>query len=192
MAISTVIILAGCSKNEPKEEELTSSVLLLKVDYKSYEFEGGKEFSFAKNSSLDEALPLTVTYETPCDFGYLQVAYKPNGTVIFDGTILRSGMGKINTPKDFSTANGYSRATEPIANVNDTDFEAIFVDITVPLDIYKRIWSSVSNLTVAADYYAKNPRIGIFLYTPSVGMPADPENPEGSYIGWKWFVVLYK
>lgn len=181
--LAFAVLSTACSTNDegnnliPTQE---NKVLLLKVDYTTNTFEGGKELTFDENT---DSFTLETEYVEPGDFGSIQLHYQELNTKLFDGTIVWDGTGSISFPESFDAAssfeavltNDYVFPTEGFNNVFNPNNETYN---------YQTIWSSVQSLVKTREYLLSNPdaKANIFLYTPSVGFG----NPEE----WDWIIIL--
>lgn len=155
-------------------------VLLLKVDYTTNTFEGGKELSFNDSTAT---FNIEVEYQEPGDFGGIQLYYKELDKKIFDGTIVWNGSGKINFPESFEPASSFEVILTNDYIFPTEGFENVFNPSQETYD-YQTIWGAVQSLVKAREFVLSNPdaKARIFLYTPSVGIG----NPEE----WDWIIIL--
>ncbi|MDR3236645.1 MAG: hypothetical protein LBT48_08005 [Prevotellaceae bacterium] len=161
---------------------IKSNVLLLKVDYTTYTFEGGKELDLDKSS---DAFTITNEYLDPGDFGSIKLFYSEIGETLFYGTIIWAGSGEILYPKNWLLAENFDRALTDDYIFPANGFEDVFNPNGAIFD-YQKIWGHVQNVIKAREYLKSNPKqvVKLFLYTPSVGSG----NPEE----WKWIIFLKK
>ncbi len=157
-------------------------VLLLKIDFQTYQFEGAFEQVLGSSFGQFDTLPITSTYMPPGDFGNVTFRYQPGNELIFDGDIVWNGWGPINYPMGFDPPNQFNRSTDLVPLPDSVRFQNIFPEIPpykLPLD---SIWMDIADLQIIKDYIDSPKKVGYFLYTPSVGFgnPAD----------WDWFLVL--
>lgn len=165
--------------NVPKSQ---NKVLLLKVDYLTQAFEGGKELIYPDSPSFN----LTYNYQSPGDFGSLTLLYTEVGQPIFSGTIIWMGLGAMQYPQSLWPASAFATVGDlPMPGPNDyfvieQQSENFLPDI-VPMS---QIWDAVKNLQVVHQYRASNPNtpVRLFIYTPSVGV-GDPAD-------WDYFAIL--
>jgi len=77
------------------------NLCVLKLDYKTYNFEGGN-LSYYKKCPAADSLPFIREYQAPCDFG--NIKYKINSTLetVFNASIIWMGTGSITYPTTFS------------------------------------------------------------------------------------------
>ncbi|MFT3795056.1 hypothetical protein [Flavobacterium sp.] len=166
-------------RNIPQQNVVPNKALLLKVDYLTQSFEGGKELVFPNNPNFN----LTWAYNPPIDFGSVTLVYADEGQPIFEGTIVWMGLGAMSYPQSLVPASSFAiGGALPMPNNNAFLFlDYSQTNFTVP---YAAIWDAIKNLQIVAQYRVSNPNapIRIFVYTPSVGVgnPAD----------WDYFVLL--
>ena len=153
--------------------------MLLKVDYTTNTFEGGKELTFADSIS---GFTIETDYEAPSDFGWIKLNYAQANAPIFDGGIHWMGLGTLNYPTDFVPAANFEFVAtadfitpsgfENLLNPNNEEFN------------YQQPWSAVQGAVKVRQYLLSNPgaTAKIFLYTPSVGI--------GNPAEWDWIIIL--
>jgi hypothetical protein len=188
-SIFTLLLLFSCSNEDIKPnlnstgllfEPKTNKVLLLKVDYTTNTFEGGKEFTFDSNTTT---FSTNYEYIPASDFGSIKIFYTELNAQLFYGDIIWMGTGEIHFPTDFQPANSFE-FVNTLVPIDLPTVENIFnpnnqiYDYTTPLN-------QVIYLSKVIDYRASNPNgvAKIFLYQPSVGI-GDPAT-------WKW-IILFK
>lgn len=147
----------------------------------TYNFEGGNEQFINSKITDSDTIPITVNYKAPGDFGNIALYYQPTNDLLFDGSIIWMGTGTIKYPKTFKSAGSYPLLDNPIDKPDDSRFNSIFGK---PPSDYSLIWNSVGKLKIVSDYLKSNKKIGLFLYTPSVGI--------GNPYEWDWFVFMNK
>ena len=162
------------------EDNTTSKLLMLKVDYLTNNFEGGKETIFSRRTPT---FTITNQYTPPGDIGNIRLIYQELNEIIFDGSIIWMGTGRINIPQNILPANNFSHVLTadyvyPIGGI-----ENVFDPNNQEYD-YSQIWSQVQGLVKVREYLNSNSNasVKIFLYTPSVGVgnPAD----------WDWIIFI--
>ena len=180
-AAIALISLLGCSKNN---DDVTcqgsdNSLVLLRVDYLTYAYEGSATVPINGALSTADTIPVIVNYRPPGDFGNIKLNYQPTNDLLFDGDIIWMGKGTIAFPQSFSTAIGPTTGMLP--QPDSTVFQNIFGYYKPD---YAKLWSAIGNLYITHCFRQSGKKIGLFLYTPSVGMgnPAD----------WDWFVIMSK
>ena len=180
----TATLFLSCSKTEKEygifNPSLTDNkVLLLKVDYLTNKFEGGKELTFSQPSST---FTITTDYKSPGDFGSIKLTYKELNEKLFEGTIIWMGKGQMNFPTDLIDPKKFE-LVKTYDIVSPAGFENILDPNNQTYD-YSPIWLKVQHYSKVREYLKSNPKATakIFLYTPSVGVgnPAD----------WDWVILL--
>lgn len=181
--IAFILTLVSCSKENTRQASPTTTsnnVLVLKVDYNTNQFEGGKELTFADTSSN---MNITNQYVAPGDFGSIKLKYQELNEILFDGTIVWAGLGQVNYPQNLLNANQFDRAMTTDYVTPVSGFENVYNPDNTVYN-YNAIWTSVQGLVKVRQYLYSNPNatVKIFLYTPSVGVgnPAD----------WDWYIFM--
>jgi len=193
----SLFLLVACSKSSVDDPalqedpvikpiprtETVNTILLLKIDYLTYKFEGGSEKFISAGLANTDSIPIEIFYISPCDLGRLSLFYKPTNDLLFDGIILwaSSGVQGIIAPAKFNHPDTYFKTIVEPAQPDDSRFQKIFPNTTFN---YSKLWKSISNLCIVTEYLQYNKKIGLLLYTPSVGV-GDPRD-------WDWFVFLSK
>ena len=177
-------LFSSCEDDCDSQETLASNtILLLKVDLMTYTFEGAKELELSSEISDSETIPLYVDYAPPGDFGNIALYYEGE-ELIFDGSIIWMGLGEISYPESFDPPSSFSELNSTIPLPDTTRFQLIFNDFNYPSIDYSLIWNAINKLEIVNDYHESYKNIGLFLYTPSVGI-GDPND-------WDWFVIMNK
>jgi hypothetical protein len=171
--------LVACTE----EETAAGSVLLLKVDYLTNDFEGGYELEF---DNVPSSFNIRREYQSPGDFGYVKYFYAETGALLFHGTIIWRGEGQIEYPENLLPASSFQHLITEDLVYPQNGFEKIGVAEPEPNIDYTPIWQSVQGLVKVREYLQANPtqKVKVFLYTPCVGV-GDPAH-------WKWILFLKK
>lgn len=161
-----------------------AKMLVLKVDHETYKFEGAHEYLFHRASQNTDTIPISMYYNPPGDFGSVEMFYQPTGETFFAGTIIWMGLGKISTPHKFNPASAYSKSgiKVPVPGSNKIQQINHPREAKQPLDVAK-VWSGIEDLDVVKYYMNKGAHVGIYKYTPSVGI-GDPND-------WDYMVFLH-
>ena len=178
-----VLTLISCSKDNDETIIPTTNpnnVLVLKVDYNTNQFEGGKELSFTNTTTN---MTVTNQYVSPSDFGSIKLKYQELNETLFDGTIVWNGLGQINYPQNLLDANQFDRVMTADYVTPISGFENVFNPNNSTYN-YNTIWTSVQSLVKVRQYLISNPNatVKIFLYTPSVGI--------GNPAEWDWIIIM--
>ena len=178
-----VLVFSCDNDSEPVILNEANKVILLKVDFLTNEFEGGKEFEF----STSESFTISSTYNTPVDFGDIQLYYNELNEKIFDGTIIWAGRGEMSYPTEIDLPESFATIDKNIELPEFSMFKTVmyweFAYYPETID-YFSIWNSIKNLEVVENYIKSNPRgeINLFLYTPSVGY--------GNPAEYDWYIYI--
>lgn len=158
-----------------------NSVVLLKVDYTDYDFEGGSELFLHSDFNNSDSLPITVESNSRGDFSDISLYYQPKGELLFYGEVLWLGKGKRKFPSYMHHPERFLRTDEAIDKPEDEKFQIINPEdgVDYPLD---SIWNAIDDLAIVSRYLEGGKKIGVFRYTPSVGV-GDPND-------WDWYVFL--
>ncbi len=175
-------VLFSCLKENLDPVNL-EKIVMLQVDYKTYEFEGGKEFAYFEDDASTVELPLTAVYSPAVPEGRLTMLY--TGDTIFDGTTVWQGSGVRNYPENIDPQIHYLRLDTKVPKPDNSRFQQVFYDLGAEPIEYDKIWNAISNLQMVNRYLLDNSeaKIGLFLYRPTEGMPENPGN-------WKWYIVM--
>ena len=178
-----VLVFSCDNDSEPVILNEANKVILLKVDFLTNEFEGGKEFEF----STSESFTISSTYNTPVDFGDIQLYYNELNEKIFDGTIIWAGRGEMSYPTEIDLPESFATIDKNLELPEFSMFKTVmyweFAYYPETID-YFSIWNSIKNLEVVENYRKSNPRgkINLFLYTPSVGY--------GNPAEYDWYIYI--
>lgn len=180
------LVLSSCLK-ENLDPSALDKVLLLQVDYKTYTFEGGKEFSYFEEDNSTVDLPITKLYNNslPGQDGRLTIKYTTD--TIFDGTLKWDVSGERLFPITIDNQIHYMRLENKMAKPDTSRFQIIHYDLSgVPID-YDSVWLAIAKIQKVSSYLLqnKNSKIGLFLYRPREGASI-AENPGD----WKWYLIF--
>lgn len=174
-------LLLSCTDNDDTlNTDTTNKVLMLKVDYLSNTFTGGKELSFSAPSN---SFTVINEYIPPGDFGNLKLKYSEMDAPIFDGSIIWMGLGHMSYPENVLGSENFNHVLTADYVTPSAGFTNVFNPDMTNYD-YEPIWGAVQGLVKTREYLASNPNgsVKLFLYTPSVGYgnPAD----------WYWVIFI--
>lgn len=184
--LSIAILIIAClssllySSCKELDRDNRSKILMLKVDYLTHNFEGGKELVFSQST---DSFTIKTFYTPPGDFGNIKLVYEELDEIIFDGDIIWIGLGEINYPQNIIPASVFEYVMTCDYITPREGFENVFNPDSTNYD-YSPIWSSVQGLVKVREDLRSNPNssVKLFLYTPSVGVG----NPED----WDWIIFL--
>ncbi len=189
-ALSAIILLlaTSCNKNNehPVPATAKATITLLKVDYLTRQFEGGRQFFFTPSGALADSVPLTIYYKGPGDFGNITLKYAPTADTVFDGTIIWMGRGEIRYPA-FAPASAFGTSGIQIPPPDSATLQGLYPDVHATRftnSTIRQAWAGIAGLYVARDNHVSGGRKALLLYMPSVGIgnPAD----------WDFIWVLYQ
>ena len=178
----SILLLNSCSKNRTEiiADNNGNKVLLLKVDYTTNKFEGGKELIFT-----DSAATFTVAneYKAPGDFGNIKLIYRELEATLFDGTIIWSGTGKMNYPQNLQGPEQFNSVATADFVSPGSGFENVFNPGNKVYN-YTAPWSAIQKLVKVRTYLKAYPAqsVKLFLYAPSVGI--------GNPAEWDWIFFI--
>ncbi|MES2680478.1 MAG: hypothetical protein V4635_11355 [Bacteroidota bacterium] len=187
------VTFSFCKKQSPKIEEPiehivppkqvtpTNKIQLLIVDFTTGTFEGGKEISLSQSMITGDSIPLKINLKPPGDFGNIRIFHRLSNDLLFDGDIIWMGRGEIKFPVSFDSSSTFVHINNALVKPDSSRFQTVFEDGFGPINT-TAIWKAISQLKVVQDYLPYNKHIGVFLYTPSVGI--------GNPAEWDWFVFL--
>jgi len=157
-----------------------NKVLMLKVDYLTNTFEGGIELEF---SEMSETFTITKIFAPPGDFGFLKLFFSEIDELLFYGTIIWAGCGKMIFPEELLPTDQFQTVPTEEYVFPKNGFENVFKQSWIQ-DEYESVWDSVQSLVKVRQYLTSNPEqvVKLFLYTPSVGI-GDPADAD-------WFLFL--
>ncbi len=166
------------SDNKPNSE---NEVLILIVDYTTNTFEGGQILNFPQKTS--ETLTITNEYAPPGDFGHIKLYYSEINELLFFGTIIWSGCGKIKFPETWMTPKDFLYTVTEDWVFPKNGFRNIGFNSSK--EITNDVWNRVQSIVKVRDFLSSNPeqKVQYLFYTPSVGVG----NPKD----WKWILFLH-
>lgn len=163
------------------------NLAVLIADYLTYDFVGGVLDHFPRCDACDaDSLPFVVEYVPPGDFGSVAVTYTHTGDTLFYGTIVWAGTGGLVRPDSLLPADEFRRyGGAPAPPVTRRYYHEI--SFLQPDDFVAKAdsaWEAVAPLDIVWDFAEKSYRVGILLYTPSLGV----FNPSQA----RWIILLYR
>lgn len=175
----------GQSENLFKKDSI--NLCVLKLDFLSYNFEGGN-MSYYKKCLQSDTLPFVIDFQYPVDFGGIKFKTLTNLDVIFDASIVWMGTGKLRYPINFSQKAPFDTISKKASKPTNLEYfnwkgSKIFDD-TVFIKHADSAWDAISALEITNKFSELDSKFGIYLYAPSVGL----FNPSVA----KWIVFLYQ
>lgn len=157
------------------------SFLVLKLDYKTLTFEGGKELKLKGPLESSANLNIESFYNPPSDYGDIAFKFMPLEQTLFSGTIIWMGGGYINYP-NFEPANNFSRLAAALPLPNRT-IKNLHTGYIADRD-FSKVWASINKIEKVKDYLNETKDIGLYVYTPTVG------KTDTSVA--KWIIIMQK
>lgn len=166
-----------------------NTLLLLKVDLMTQEFEGGTELTIKKGLTYFDSLPIRVDYDSPSDFGNVTLFYDPTNDTLFDGSLVWMGTGAMTYPKYLKTPGNFDFEYAYPDLPESSRFQRIRVNENYDISDYyvsdiPKVWQAIDHYEIVNTYLKSGKKIGLFLYTPSLGA-GDPNE-------WDWIVIMSK
>lgn len=178
---SFVVTCFACNQESIRP---SSDLLLLKVDYLSYELEEGLELSYPWSASYT----LNWEYQMPNDFGHVRFYFEEVNEEVFQGSVVWLGEGERTFPSSMKDADAFDIVdTDLSPSIPDIRFinynKGILSDYEIEL-AEEDLWVAIYNRAIVQDYLDDNNVIEVFLYTPSVGGCCQEE--------WGWYLILHQ
>lgn len=185
LLLAITVLLFSCNKEEelPHQPVLINNVVLLQIDFLTNTFEGGKVLQFTSAPTFT----ISSNYQSPGDFGGVQLYYSEVNEKIFDGGIVWNGKGERLFPSTMDSPDTFDTMINGAPIPDISMFEKViyggFDNYPEVID-YPAIWNSINNLNIVSRYRAANPdaKINLFFYQSSIGA-GDPAD-------WDWYIIL--
>jgi hypothetical protein len=178
------LLLVSCNREDANSNFASQNkLLLLQVDFETNVFEAGTELNFNSTAPFS----IGSSYQSPGDFGGIQLYYDNANQPIFEGSIVWSGLGERSYPTQLQAANTFPTLAAVVPQPNASLFETVdydeFAYYPDNMDI-TALWQAIDQLEIVGTYRANNPNssIHLFLYTPSVG--------DGDPADWDWYIMF--
>ncbi len=176
-----MFVISSC-KHETLAPKGLKKVLLVQIDYNTFLFEGGKEFSYFENDNSKIELPIQSDF-FPGTTNRLTMLYLTD--TIFEGIQSQTiGEGKRLYPTEIDPPIHYFRNKNPLDKPDTSHFQTLFYDLGTEVIPYDSIWNSISLLTIVSEYQNQNntANIGLFLFRPTASSATKED--------WKWYLVF--
>ena len=198
-------ILVSCCEKEPVTSDTPepnpveidipgtdSTILIMKVDYQTFQYEGYTTASVDSANDTSDTIPFFATYCPPSDFGYIKLFYENPDHLLFHGSIIWSGCGNLFFPTSFVELPAQTTGlpfpeNDRICLIDNTGAQQTLPWITGLVDetMIENVWETISKQPEFQYYYSKtNKKIAMYLYTPSVG--------GGNPADWDFFIFVEK
>ena len=181
--LSLLLLFISCSKDddiikqEVKKATQENKVLILKVNFNNNTFEGGKEFTFANNTTTFTANPIITSNEA--DGGNIAVYYQELNEKLFQAT--QSWTGQITFPAVWQPSSEFESAL-----TTDYFLPPTFQNIYNPSNEtynYESVWTAIQGRIKVRSYIISNQNqiAKIFLFTEYGGIVGPRK---------KWIIML--
>ncbi|MBD3635997.1 MAG: hypothetical protein HUJ25_01545 [Crocinitomicaceae bacterium] len=180
ITVLTLLTLSSCRKDKIN---LETHLVLMKVDYMTYNLEGGVIFDLGNNPNSN-TVQIGIEYEEPNDLGYIKLFHIPDSILLFDGSILWSGTGQQYFPDSLNSSVNFPISSNIISAIDSSRVNEIFIMPTNQDSLYyQHIWDEINEIQLVQEAYNQNFDFSIFCYTPSIGI--------GNPLEWDYFVYFY-
>ena len=178
-----ILLLAvlGCEKKEHPILQLHNTILILKVDFQTYQFEGAKEVVISDVFAPTDTIPLNYLFKAPSDFGYMKIWHEPGLDTLFYGDVVWNGWGPLHYPQ-VDPAASFSRTSAALPAPDSTHYNYIWKPHNRPPVSFDSLWMDLADLDIVQDYYHGSKKFSYFCYTPSVGF-GDPSE-------WDYYIFM--
>ena len=120
-------------------------MVLLKVNFVDYTFEGAQTINLSSPFLLQDSLPIDVDFKLPTDFGYLKLIHQPNNDTLFQGVMIAIGTGGVIRPTFLAPTN-FPNAVDSIAMLDSTRFQGLFNLQNIYPYEYAQVWNAIDKL----------------------------------------------
>lgn len=183
-----LLAISSCKKDDGENEDnVTKTLVLLKVDYLTHDFEGGQLVELPPYTNLSDTLPLIVNHILPSNVGSLSIYYNTISTssLVFNGSLEWMGLGIRSFPVALANSIDFPLLSAPLGNIDSTEFKVIHYDLAPQQIYYDSIWDGIKNLEIVGFVRSTSTtKMSLFLYRPSDG-PGDPAD-------WDWYILMEK
>jgi hypothetical protein len=167
----------------------SANFAFLKVDFNTYDFEGGYFTKFDYHPGYDlTGIPFSIIYNPPLDTGDILFAYSATDDTIFAASIWWAGQGQILFPDSIDDDSLFTYdSTISVLPLTIEYYNYVYeIEDSVFRQKADSAWLSVKKLLILNSFNELGSvfRVGFYLYAPSVGA----FNP----IVAKWIIFLYR
>ncbi len=183
-----------------------ANIVTLKLNYKTYAFEGGNLSGYDCIDCQNDTMPLKCYAKSPVDYGAMYFSFISTNDTVFYSTLLWMAVGTILKPAPFTTSGIFEngnilagqpvtyRMVDPFVNTSPLVYLGGFQFLD-PIEIKTEkaarqkdtIWNYIDSLKVLQLFRDKNYHAIVFPYHPAHGW----YNPDDQFDYSKWIVILY-
>ena len=159
-----LIILTGC--NDDEDNNSKNKVLMLKVDYQTYEFEGGIEYTFDQKT---DSFTINFDYIYYTDPELITLSYSELNETLFSGTVIWNGEGEVITPLTINPPDFFETVSGNDTVYPSRGFTQVYHTFYHENIDYSKAWMSIQKLEKVRQFLRSNPNqhVKIFVYSPS-------------------------
>ena len=152
-------------------------MLVMLVDYMTFRYIGYTTVNVADKTTFGSVIPFQSEYMSPGDFGYVKFYYneKKESDLLFYGTIIWSGCGRMEYPTNLKRGNTVSSA--PLyPGDSQINWVGIAEKTQKDFSYGQELWNTISKREEFQWFYSRTrKKVSVFCYQPSVGI-GDPND----------------
>lgn len=170
-----------------KEDSMNLAILVL--DFLSFEFEEANITYYPLCDSCDlDSLPFDIDFMSPGDYGEILYNYTQDEDTLFYASIWWMGTGEIYYPDQFMSSSEFEYQSQSIILPSHVQYyDYWLIPNYYSADRFREradsAWMAIDSLQIVKEFAENTFRVGIYAYTPSVGM----FNPTFA----KWIIFIY-
>jgi hypothetical protein len=167
LLVMPLIIFTSCDDPDC-DDDSKNKVLMLKVDYQTYEFEGGIEYTFDQKT---DSFTIDVNYIYYTDPETITLTYRELNQTLFSGTLIWNGVGEMTTPQSLHSPDYFESVSSDDVIFPSRGFTPMYAFLYEWDVEFYNVWMSIQHLEKVRKYLRSNPfqRIKVFVYTPRSG-----------------------
>ncbi len=160
-----LIIFTGCN-DEDSDNHTKNKVLMLKVDYQTFNFEGGVEYTFNQKT---DSFTIDFDYIYTSDPEMITLTYSELNETLFSGTVMWNGGGEVITPLSIDPPEDFETVSSEDIIFPSRGFTQIYHPFYHSNIEYYNAWMSIQNLEKVRQFLRSNPfqKVKIFVYSSS-------------------------
>lgn len=180
VAFASLFLSSGCDFDDHDHDDNKNKVLMLKVNYNSFAFEGGIEYSYDQET---DSFNVEIFNIDTSDIATLKLTYREVNKTLFYGSYIWQGMGEVFIPEAFDDPDEFETVLTDDVVFPSKGFIPIFNQFDRNID-YMNLWMSIQNLKKVREFLQLNPdqKIKIFIYAPDYY--DDPNN-------WDYYILIH-
>lgn len=168
LVLMPLIIFSGCDDCDcdNDDNEYQNKILMLKVNYVTFDFEGGIEYVFNQKT---DSFNLDLVYFTDTLPATFFLIYKELNETLLTGTVHWDNSGEILSPRSLLSPEYFETVSTEDIVFPTNGFTNVSLSGTPGNYEYFNVWLSVQKLEKVRKFLRSNPeqKVKIFLYTPN-------------------------